>query len=48
MQGSHSDSFVKRQKTQRRFDDGVKEKNGNKQGKFDYNKQQRRQNQEKY
>lgn len=46
MQGSRTDSFVKRQKTQRRFDDGTKEKNANNHGKFNYHKQQRRKNQE--
>ena len=47
MQGSHTDTFVKRPKSQRRFDDGTKEKNGNNHGKFDYHKQQRRKNQNK-
>lgn len=46
MQGSHTDSFVKRPKSQHRFDDGVKEKNANNHGKFNYNKEQRRKNQE--
>lgn len=47
MQGSNTDTFVKRQKSQRRFDNGTKEKNGNNHGKFNYHKQQRRKNQNK-
>lgn len=46
MQGSRTDSFVKRQKNQRRFDDGTKEKNANNHGKYNYHKQQRRKNQD--